>query len=264
MAGDGRGKSTGGRGGRRRRALAFAAAGLLVAVAVGVLLVARPWDGGGLAGSATPEGAVVSSCVGSAGSETLLLSSWSGFAECWEGCGAGDTSYGEEAADGSVAWYRLREGFEPGAGVEGLALLEGCACAEGAASWDLALVDCSTGEVSRWTMSETLSEQLGEGDADTLEQQGFVSYGGEGRWVAYANAPVREDGGEAELLVETLSEEGSRETYVVRFADAPEYVRRHIVECAQDDVALMSALVERYGQETIDVYAAEDGGGASD
>ena len=122
------------------------------------------------------------------------LTDWRFFHEFWEEASVADCSYAAVSDVGEVRFYKLREGYRanPRISFYRLPVLAGAVEQSADGLWNLALVDCSTGRVAYWEVSEevvTSFEEAEERGAESLEGMGAVALG-DGRWVAFAHAPV--------------------------------------------------------------------------
>lgn len=265
--------------GRKRAAAAAACAMALVAVAAGVVAW-QPWaapsDGGGDGSAPAGQPAAAPAVLapespgnGWTSDPALLLSSWGGFGEFWEECAEGDggCSYSELPEAGAASFYRLRDGLGPGMGPErSLALADAQRVPEGVGgAWDLAAVDCTTGEVTYWSMGPALERAIaGEGPAACLVAEGcVVPYGG--AWAAYVNTPLpAPDPGDSigtdsvRPPVEVFTVEDSRWCELVMFETMDDGAKRECIAAAEGDERLMAMLVERYGREEIGTYREAD------
>ena len=121
------------------------------------------------------------------------LSRWTGFDEYWERTSEDDGVYSEVDQDGDVAYYRLRDGYGPGSGVEKATVLYGATRSASGEDGDIVVVDCSTGEVGHWILDEAMGETLESDDADKDSLAANGIYKEESGWLAYVNTPVSLD-----------------------------------------------------------------------
>ena len=183
----------------------------------------------------------------------LRLSSWSEFDKYWEQTDEGDASYAESCSDGSSAFFRLRDGFEAGSsGVDELSLLMGAQAVDSGeldSSWDLAVIDCSTGETTLWLLAPEVRERLEEAGAVFSESE-LVPFGG--RWVAYGNPPSYAEGTwVVEAPLGHYTEDELRELDVIDFGSARESRKLRIAADALHDDELLRMLLESYGEDVV-------------
>lgn len=127
----------------------------------------------------------------------LLLSQWPEFETYWETCDEKTATY-EESAKGDRRFYKLRDGYVPSGkskniAPDKMAILSGATAIStekvDSSQWNIALIDCSTGDVSYWKLSKEITKKLeAEKKNPILEQQGFIQYN-ESRWYSFVNPP---------------------------------------------------------------------------
>lgn len=134
-----------------------------------------------------------------------LLSDWGFFGEYWVEAAEGGIFYREVAADGTCADYapKLGWGEKEKVSAEYQPLLEGAEDVGSEGGWDLAVVDCSTGELSYWALAgdvRTRVEELCGGAGKGSPRGGFSAWGN--GWAVYLNAPCYT--GRGMVLVELI------------------------------------------------------------
>lgn len=183
----------------------------------------------------------------------LRLSSWPEFGKYWEQAREDDAAYIEPNEDGSSSFYRLKDGFARGdAAAENCVLLVGAQPVDPGASdseWNLAVVDCSTGEATRWVLAPEVRERL-ERDGAVFDESEIAACGD--KWVAYWNPPSYAEG---EWIVRELmdcpAEEELREMDVIDFESCAESKKLRIAADALRDDELRGMLLERYGEDAV-------------
>lgn len=194
----------------------------------------------------------------------LLLSSWGDFNIYWEPCSQDESVYVELRGDGSSTFYRLKDCFKSGSGLEGSSMLDGASYANENDDFDCWTVDVSTGALSRWALSP----------AKKASAEAFVpklsTY--KNKWVLYLNIPNEVEDGDTTYIsivsqakeyescyrgLEELVQRGKLDSEdkesVESYLESPqkEYdsLKTLIVRKASDEVR--SWLIKKYGEAKI-------------